>query len=529
MELIGSLLVILGLVGMFIGAFGVVKGSIKFAKVTSRKASLKFIGFAFLVMFVGAMFVPVEEETVGEDSTANTTVVDTNVKDTEETVEKEEPVEQEKVEVESEEKEDTAVVVPPTSSTTETQKETTTTQSTTNNTKLNGNLAVHFVDVGQGAAQVIITPNNKVMVIDGGNNSEEDTMVNYLNSLGIRKVDVLIGTHPDADHIGGLDAVVDHFDIGQVIMPKVQRDTQTFESLLTSIAAKGLTVTTAKAGMTVSLDSQVQIQMISPVVSSHSDANEMSAVVRIAYGNHSFLLTGDAGVEMESKWIANGANLQSTVLLVGHHGSEHSTSEAFIKKVKPTYAVIQVGKNSYGHPTSTVLNRLTNNGVNIYRNDTDGTIIFKTDGSKMTVNKNAWKNPNTAIEDKKPATQAPSSNNTVAVVPVTPTTPPATSQPVSGLKASATIDNPTPSQNGTVTVTVKVTDSSNQPVSGANVNLSLAFKSTTTVYEGTTDASGNASLTFKIGRAAKGFTVNGNITVTVNGQTATATTAFTPQ
>ena len=524
MDILGTILILLSLLGMLLGFIGVIKGSIKFLKVKSRKNSLKLIGFAFIVMIIGGMILPVDESASnpiveqtpptidGTDSLGADLEID-EVDYPKEEGSTTQP--EDNSNGDAKEDELSTPVVSPIIKPNET-------------TPFTGTLAVHFIDVGQGAAQVIITPNNKVMVIDGGNNSEEKTMVNYLNSLGIKKVDILIGTHPDADHVGGLDAVVDHFDIGQVIMPRVQRDTQTFQSLLNSIAAKRLKITTAKSGLTVSLDSQVNVQMISPIGES-SDANEMSAVVKVIYGNHSFLLTGDAGVETEKTWIQNGVNLQSTVLLVGHHGSDSSTSEAFITKVKPTYAVIQVGKNSYGHPTSTILNRLTNNNVNIYRTDTDGTIVFKTDGSKMTVNKNAWTNPNTAIEDKKPTTQSTSTNQNISQsVPVVPVPAPETSKPTA-INATAMISNATPTQNSTITVTVKVTDANNKAVANANVKLKLAYKSTTTEYEGTTDANGNANLTFKIGRAAKGFTVNGDIIINVNGLTTSTSTAFTPQ
>ena len=374
------------------------------------------------------------------------------------------------------------------------------------------------MDVGQGAAQVIIAPNKKVMVIDGGNNDDEDDMVAYLKQLGISKVDILIGTHPDADHIGGIDAVIDSFDIGKIYMPNAQRDTQTFESVLQSIQYKGLKVTNAKAGIELDLDPTVQIKMISPI-GTDNDENEMSAVVRLQFGEQSFLLTGDAGVSTEEKWLQAGENLQSTVLLTGHHGSEHSTSEAFVKAVQPKHAVIQVGKNNYGHPTSEVLDRLDNQKVNIYRNDTDGTIVFKTDGNKMEVNKNAWVHT--------PAATSPT-NNQPTTQPVV-VTPPVTSNITGDLQATATIDDANPDQNEEVTVMVTVKDQNGYAVNGANVHLSLSYKSTDTVYDGTTNANGIAALSFKIGRAAAGFTVNGDITVSANGKTATTQTAFTPQ
>ena len=361
MGALGTILMLLAFLGFFIGIVGVIKGSVKFLKLGSRKASGLFIVASFVVFMIGGFMLPADTSTT---STVDKQV-SSNVEEKKET--KKENTNTSKV---KEEKKQEAAAV------SETQT-------------VEGELEVHFVDVGQGAAQVIIAPNKKVMVIDGGNNDDEDDMVAYLKQLGISKVDILIGTHPDADHIGGMDAVIDSFDIGKIYMPNVQRDTQTFQSVLQSIQNKGLKVTTAKAGIELDLDPAVQIKMISPV-GTDSDANEMSAVVRLQLGEQSFLLTGDAGVSTEAKWIQAGENLQSTVLLTGHHGSDHSTSEAFVKAVQPKYAVIQVGKNNYGHPTSEVLDRLDNHKVNIYRNDTDGTIVFKTDGTKMDVNKNAW-------------------------------------------------------------------------------------------------------------------------------------------
>lgn len=381
--------------------------------------------------------------------------------------------------------------------------------------QVDGQVEVHFVDVGQGAAQVIITPNDKVMVIDGGNNDDEQTMVAYLTDLGITKVDILIGTHPDADHIGGLDAVVDAFDVGQIYMPNIQSNTLTFESLLQSIANKGLKVKTAKAGLTLDLDDDVTVKMIAPL-STSTDSNEMSAVVRLQFGEHSFLFTGDAGVETEQALIASGETLESTVLLVGHHGSKHSTSESFVSVVKPTYAVIQVGKNNYGHPEEEVLATLANAGAKIYRNDTDGTIIFMTDGQQMDVNKNAWEY--TGETQSQDHSSSSVESDTSSALDVT-----------SAISATATIDNATPNQNQTVAVTVRVTDSEGNPVQGATVDLNLHFKSTDTQYSATTNTDGVAVLSFRIGRAASGYTVNGDIRITAGSQTTTTSTAFTPQ
>ncbi|MBA9026168.1 MBL fold metallo-hydrolase [Peribacillus huizhouensis] len=487
MEFLATILIVVAFFSFFIGLLGVMKGSVKFLRLRTRKASSLFVVAAFVVFIIGGAILPTtpdqqgtsQEKELKETKTAETKTAETKTEETKKDVVVSKPVTEE--------------------------------------------MAVHFVDVGQGAAQVIIAPNKKVMVIDAGNNDDEDKMVAYLKELGVSKVDILIGTHPDADHIGGMDAVIDSFDIGKIYMPKVQRNTQTFESVLQSIQNKVLTVTTAKAGIELDLDPAVQVKMIAPLDDTTSDANEMSAVVRLQYGEQSFLLTGDAGIPTEEKWLQSGELIQSTVLLTGHHGSNHSTSEAFLKAVQPKYAVIQVGKNSYGHPTSEVLERLHSEKINIYRNDTDGTIVFKTDGKEINVNKDAWEY--TPAPKTQKQTAAP--NQTQAKPAVTP--PVSTPDVSNAIQASAVIDNSNPNQNEEVTVTVTVQDQNSQPVNGANVHLTLQFKSKDTVYEGVTNANGVASLSFRVGRAAAGFTVNGDITVTANGVTTTTQTAFTPK
>ncbi|MGO4372080.1 MBL fold metallo-hydrolase [Paenibacillus sp. MCAF20] len=247
-----------------------------------------------------------------------------------------------------------------------------------------GKLSVHFIDVGQGASQLIIGPTGKTILIDGGNNSEEAKMVAYLQSQRINKIDILIATHPDADHVGGLDAVIRHFDIGKIYMPKVQSNTKTFEDVLTAIKEKSLKISTAKAGLSLEWEQDVEVLMIAPV-SVYEDTNEMSAVVKLSYGNHSFLLTGDAEAESENDIMKSGVSLKADVLLVGHHGSNSSTSSEWLKKIQPKYAVIQSGTNNYGHPTNEVLGRLKKQGTVVYRTDQLGNILFVTDGTSLEI------------------------------------------------------------------------------------------------------------------------------------------------
>lgn len=245
-------------------------------------------------------------------------------------------------------------------------------------------LRVIFLDVGQGASQLLIAPSGKTMLVDAGNNDKEDAMLDYLQAYGVSRLDIVIGTHPDADHIGGLDRVIEHLDIGEIYMPKIQANTKTYESLLQAIRSKGLKVKTAKAGLELGFDEQVQVQMLAPVTLT-DDKNNMSAVIKVSYGDTSFLLTGDAESESERAMSESGANLQADVLLVGHHGSKSSTTQRFLDSVRPKVAVIQVGDNSYGHPTQVVLDRLAKRHIEVFRNDLQGTVEIVSDGREYQI------------------------------------------------------------------------------------------------------------------------------------------------
>lgn len=387
-----------------------------------------------------------------------------------------------------------------------------------------GNLLVHFIDVGQGAAQLLIGPTGKVMLIDGGNNDKEQLMVAYLKDQGITKVDFLIGTHPDADHIGGLDAVIKEFEIGKIYMPRIQSNTKTFEDVLVAVQNKGLKINTAKSGIELEWEPGITVNMIAPI-NEYRDTNEMSAVVHLTYGETSFLFTGDAESKSEQDMIGSGVNLKADVLLVSHHGSNSSTSKAFLDAVKPIYGVIQVGKNNYGHPNEEVLKRLLDNGVKIYRNDEQGNIVFNSDGKELSVEQNPWKyEPVAADKPKSTKDTAKFPEHAVEVE-----TPVPQTDSNGELVTTASIDKSSPAQNSTVTVTVKVAEDGSKPVINADVKLTLHYKSTKTVYEGKTNDSGIADISFKIGRAAKGYSVKGDITVTYGNKSSDAQISFTPQ
>lgn len=242
---------------------------------------------------------------------------------------------------------------------------------------------VSFIDVGQ-ADSIFIQSDGETMLIDAGTNDKGSTVVKYLENLGINKIDYLVGTHPHEDHIGGLDDVIDNFEIGTIYMPKVQTNTKTFEDVLDSISKKNLSITSPNVGDTFQIGN-AKCQLICSATGTNLEKDNLnlsSIVIRMVYGNQSFLFTGDAEIENEEQMEVS----KTTVLKVAHHGSDTSSSEEFLEKVDPEIAVISVGEgNTYNHPNQTVIYRLNKIGAKIYRTDKQGTITIVCDGEKCEV------------------------------------------------------------------------------------------------------------------------------------------------
>ena len=240
-----------------------------------------------------------------------------------------------------------------------------------------GQLTVHFIDVGQGDSIFIETQEQNIL-IDGGNRG--DTVVSYLQALGVDKLDLVIGTHPHADHIGGLINVMEKIAVDAIVDPGVMHTTITFEDYLTIIDEKDIEYIEGRAGMHKDLGGGAVLKIIHPV-SSGNDLNNASVVARVAYGDVSFLFAGDAEKEAEAEIVRRNYTLQSTILKAGHHGSRTSTTREFLDAVKPEVAVIMCGRdNSYGHPHEETLSMLSSANVDIYRTDLHGTIVVTTDG-----------------------------------------------------------------------------------------------------------------------------------------------------
>ena len=246
----------------------------------------------------------------------------------------------------------------------------------------NSSLEVAFLDVGQGDA-ILVRNSGASMLVDAGTNASTPDFLRELRERGVGRFDFVVATHPHEDHVGGMDAVVEGFEIGHLLMPKLSTTTNTFADLMRAIQEKGLTVTAPEPGASYDLGAS-RFTILAPGNASYEDLNDYSIVLRISCGNNSVLLTGDAGLPSEKEMLAGGYSLKSDVLKVGHHGSVLSTSPEFLPAVRPSFAVISVGQgNDYGHPHRETLDELNAAGVTTYRTDLHGTITLLSDGNHI--------------------------------------------------------------------------------------------------------------------------------------------------
>lgn len=247
--------------------------------------------------------------------------------------------------------------------------------------KVEENFSVSFIDVGQ-ADSILIRNGNYNMLIDAGNNEDGEKLVNYFKSLGIEEFTYVFATHPHEDHIGGMDDIINNFKIDNYYMSNKLSTTKTFMDVLDALDGRNLKYTVPNKGDTLKLG-DANIKVIYPG-DDKSNINDSSIVLKITYGKNSFLLTGDATSNVERK-IYN-EDIKSDVLKVAHHGSSYSSTDVFLDRVKPYYAVISVGKNNiYNHPSNKTLEKLNKRNIKVYRTDLDGTIVFISDGDNLSV------------------------------------------------------------------------------------------------------------------------------------------------
>jgi competence protein ComEC len=241
-------------------------------------------------------------------------------------------------------------------------------------------LTVYFIDVGQADAALVLT-GGAAMLIDGGNVADSDLIYTFLKNHGVSHLDYIVGTHAHEDHIGGLAGALNYASVDTALCPVTEFSGNAFRNFVNYLGEQGKGITVPSHGDTFDLGN-AEFTILGPINPS-DEPNNTSIVLKLTYGEVSFLFTGDAERAEETDILEAEYDLSATVLKVGHHGSETATSYPFLREIMPEYAVISCGKNnSYGHPDEATLSRLRDADVKVFRTDMQGTIAATSDGTK---------------------------------------------------------------------------------------------------------------------------------------------------
>lgn len=258
-------------------------------------------------------------------------------------------------------------------------------KSNLNNT--DGYLEVHYLDVDQGDA-IYIKVNDYDILVDSGPKSECEHLMSQLRNLNIADFEMVIATHPHEDHIGGMLSVFNTYKVKSFYMPNVSNTTMAFENMINAVAKEGLKINEIKAGMKFNLGEGAKLEVYSPSKNEYENLNDYSPIMKLTYGDNTFLFTGDAEKVAEEEVLDNYSNkeLKADVLKYAHHGSSTSSLKKFIKAVSPKYGVISCGlDNNYGHPHREVLKLIDKYDIETYRTDMQGRITVISDGTNITI------------------------------------------------------------------------------------------------------------------------------------------------
>jgi len=263
-------------------------------------------------------------------------------------------------------------------------------------------LTVYFIDVGQADSTLIVC-DGETMLIDGGNAADSDLIYSFLRSHGVKRLDYIVATHAHEDHVGGLSGALNYATADTALCPVTEYDSRAFNSFDKYLGEQGKVITVPSHGDAFKLGG-ADVMIVAPV-QKFDDPNNTSIVMKITYGSTSFLFTGDAERESEQAILEAGYDISATVLKVGHHGSDTSTTYPFLREIMPQYAVISCGDgNSYGHPHENTLSRLRDADVVLYRTDMQGTVTCRSDGRTVSIeverNADAVTNPTVLSEDE---------------------------------------------------------------------------------------------------------------------------------
>ena len=401
-----------------------------------------------------------------------------------------------------------------------------------------GLLRVTFIDVGQGDAAWLKTPDGWDILIDGGKEAQGPDLVSYLQGQGVTDIEVLVLSHPHADHVGGLVTVLQNMEVDQALTNCQDYSSiiyQTFKNLLVD---NSIPTSCVREGDTFTWGSYISATIVYPpdplMSGTGSDVNNNSVTLRISYDAVDFLFAGDIESEAETAILASVPILEAEVLKVAHHGSNSSSTASFLSQVDPEVAIISVGaSNPYGHPAPETLQRLGDAGVIIYRTDEDGTLVVTADGMTYSVQGEAshiylplvlktWPTPTFT------PTATPMPTSTPSPTPTSTPTPTPTATPIPSIQVSAWVSDPTPSQYTTVTVYGQFLVNG-VGVAGVPMHTTWHYKTVTRSCDGVTDATGLAYCSRYISGATIGYTVVIDVDFTYGAQIYHTSTSFTPQ